>query len=153
MTVNVPKKGLRVSLRVLHNQSLQNKENQCFLWLLHLFLSRATKALCCSTNAPNGFSFRRTSEDITAVAESQLLPRPWVLSRWNMRGPLPTKMAGLNLAWRGRAGRRGPLYCTFERLTESVHVHLGLLEISQSEQIKSKCPYSLTPTRPRPVCR
>lgn len=56
-------------------------------------------------------------------------------------------MAGLNLAWRGRAGLWGPLHCTFKRLTESVRVHPGPLEISQSEQIKSKCPHSLTPRR------
>lgn len=72
-------------------------------------------------------------------------PTSWVLFWWNMRGPLPTKMAGLNLVW-GWSRAWGPFYCTFKHLTESVHIRPGLLKISQSEQIKSECPYSLMPT-------
>lgn len=61
-----------------------------------------------------------------------------------MRCPLPTKMAGLNLALE-RAGVWVPLYCTLKHLTESVLIHLGLF--SQSEQMKSECPQSLTHSR------
>lgn len=63
-----------------------------------------------------------------------------------MRCPLPTKMAGLNLAL-GRAGVWVPLYCTLKQLTESVLIHLGLF--SQSEQMKSERLQSLTHSRKR----
>lgn len=63
-----------------------------------------------------------------------------------MRCPLPTKMAGLNLAL-GRAGVWVPLYCTLKQLTESVLIHLGLF--SQSEQMKSERTQSLTCSRKR----
>lgn len=110
-------------------------------------VSQTTKVLRCSTNALNGFpSDKKKKKSLTTSQPCRNPSSSLVLSAFlveHERAAAATKTAGLNLAC-GRVRVWSPLYCTSRRLTESVHIHPGLFKASQSEQIKSECPYGLT---------